>query len=87
MEQVTTFQPDVIVCDTAMPRMDGLEFVCHLRDHNDGTPVILTSDVEVEHDDSLLSILGANKHISKTKSLRSLVKSIQSVHEVSQRKS
>jgi CheY-like chemotaxis protein len=39
------FKPDVVLCDVAMPRMGGLEFVAQLRKHPDvtlrGTPVIM----------------------------------------------
>ena len=29
------FKPDVVLCDVAMPHMDGLEFVAQLREHPD----------------------------------------------------
>jgi CheY-like chemotaxis protein len=39
------FKPDVVLCDVAMPRMDGLEFAAQLRKHPDAamrnTPVIM----------------------------------------------
>jgi CheY-like chemotaxis protein len=39
------FKPDLVLCDVAMPHMDGLKFVAQLRKHPDldlrGTPVIM----------------------------------------------
>ena len=40
-----TFRPDIVLCDIQMPRVDGLQFVQHLRDHREGdlreTPVLM----------------------------------------------
>ena len=33
LDLVAVFRPDVVLCDIAMPRMGGLQFVAHLREH------------------------------------------------------
>src|SRR5450432_629916 len=41
LERLTSFNPDVIVSDLVMPRMDGFELLRHLKDHGDLTPAIV----------------------------------------------
>ena len=41
LERLTTFNPDVIVSDLFMPRMDGFELLRHLKEHGDQTPAIV----------------------------------------------
>jgi DNA-binding NtrC family response regulator len=41
LERLTTFNPDVIVSDLIMPRMDGFELLRHLKEHGDQTPAIV----------------------------------------------
>ena len=41
LERLSTFNPDVIVADLVMPRMDGFELIQHLKDHGDLTPAIV----------------------------------------------
>jgi two-component system, chemotaxis family, chemotaxis protein CheY len=58
LDAVLTFKPDVVLCDVAMPRVDGLAFVARLRQHQNmvvrGTPVVmLTGHAEEE------TVLGA----------------------------
>jgi two-component system chemotaxis response regulator CheY len=33
LDLVAVFRPDVVLCDIAMPRMGGLQFVARLREH------------------------------------------------------
>jgi len=41
LEQLTTFNADVIVADLVMPRMDGFELLRYLKDRGDITPAIV----------------------------------------------
>ncbi len=41
LERLNTFNPDVIVADLVMPRMDGFELIKHLKEHGNLTPAIL----------------------------------------------
>ncbi len=40
LERLTTFNPDVIVADLVMPRMDGFELLRHLKERGDLTPAV-----------------------------------------------
>jgi len=40
LERLTVFDPDVIVADLVMPRMDGFELLRYLKDRGDLTPAI-----------------------------------------------
>src|ERR1700756_4427781 len=40
LERLATFNPDVIVADLVMPRMDGFELLRHLKERGDLTPAI-----------------------------------------------
>ena len=41
LERLTAFDPDVIVVDLVMPRMDGFELLRHLKERGDLTPAIV----------------------------------------------
>jgi len=41
LERLNTFNPDVIVADLVMPRMDGFELIQHLKAHGNLTPAIV----------------------------------------------
>lgn len=63
--QTDAFHPDVVLCDIAMPRMGGLEFVAQLRCHPDArmqqTPVVIltgTADESVVLDAVKLQVSG-----------------------------
>ena len=58
LDLVATFKPDVVLCDIAMPRMGGLQFVANLRNNPVAelrcTPVIILTGVADE-----TTVLGA----------------------------
>ena len=41
LERLSAFNPDVIVADLVMPRMDGFELIQNLKQHGDLTPAIV----------------------------------------------
>jgi len=49
LERLSTFNPDVIVADLVMPRMDGFELLRQLKDRGDLTPaIVLTAFGSIE---------------------------------------
>lgn len=46
LEQMTRFAPDLLICDLAMPRMNGLKLVEHLRNEGIQTPILVISATE-----------------------------------------
>ncbi|BCG09661.1 two-component system response regulator RssB [Buttiauxella agrestis] len=46
LEKIATFAPDLLICDLAMPRMNGLKLVEHLRNEGVQTPILVISATE-----------------------------------------
>ncbi|MFB0711410.1 two-component system response regulator RssB [Buttiauxella noackiae] len=46
LEKMTSFSPDLLICDLAMPRMNGLKLVEHLRNEGVQTPILVISATE-----------------------------------------
>lgn len=46
LEMLGDFTPDLMVCDIAMPRMNGLKLLEHIRSRGDQTPVLVISATE-----------------------------------------
>lgn len=46
LELMTTNKPDLMICDLAMPRMNGLMLIESLRNQGDQTPVLVISATE-----------------------------------------
>ncbi|MBX5482549.1 MAG: response regulator [Myxococcaceae bacterium] len=44
LEVIADFEPDVVVCDLKMPRMNGLQVVRAVRDRSATLPVIIFTD-------------------------------------------
>src|SRR5262249_37320150 len=82
LEQVSKSMPDLILLDIMMPRMNGVEFLEHLKDleHGHQVPVIITSN-----DSSLDTIsrgaeLGVRGYIVKSnESMKTIMASIDRV--------
>lgn len=76
-------QPDVILLDIMMPKMDGFQFLMHFRKER-RTPVIVVTAREEETDAVLALQLGADDYIVKPFRMRELVARIQAVLRRSQ---
>ena len=82
LEQLAKSQPDLILLDIMMPRMNGVEFLEKMKDANAGhqVPVIITSN-----DSSLDTIsrgaeLGVRGYIVKSsESMKTIMESIERV--------
>ncbi|NIF47112.1 two-component system response regulator RssB [Enterobacter sp. Ap-1006] len=46
LEKLEQFTPDLLICDLAMPRMNGLELVEHIRNEGNQTPILVISATE-----------------------------------------
>lgn len=46
MEKMVGFQPDLMICDIAMPRMNGLKLVEYLRSQGNQLPILVISATE-----------------------------------------
>jgi DNA-binding NtrC family response regulator len=66
LERLNTFNPDVIVADLVMPRMDGFELVQHLKEHGNLTPaIVLTAFGSMEKALSVVHDLKAFWYLEK----------------------
>jgi two-component system alkaline phosphatase synthesis response regulator PhoP len=71
-------QPDLIVLDILMPKMDGLEFTRRIRQERD-TPIIMLT-ARVEETDRIVGLeLGADDYVTKPFSPRELVARVRAV--------
>ncbi len=75
---VQEFQPDLILLDIMMPRMDGFQFISKLR-HSNSVPIIMISARQQENDIVKGFELGADDYICKPFRLRELLMRIRAV--------
>ena len=66
-------EPDVVVLDVLMPRMDGLELCRRLRGRFEALPIVFLSSKDDEFDRILGLELGADDYLCKPFSMRELV--------------
>jgi DNA-binding NarL/FixJ family response regulator len=64
LELVETYDPDLLVLDLAMPRMDGLEVLQHLQSR-DRPPIVVLSGFKNEELLSRALSLGARAYVTK----------------------
>jgi signal transduction histidine kinase len=76
---IVDLQPDIVVCDLSMPRMDGLEAIPHIaRSAPDAGIVIFSGFLGEALGDTALS-LGADRYVEKSAPLAELEETVRSV--------
>jgi two-component system, sensor histidine kinase and response regulator len=79
LQMATQSMPDVIICDIAMPVMDGYSFIQELRKNPATTkiPVIFLTAKASEEDQAKGKALGANAYLTKPIWPADLMKMVQ----------
>jgi DNA-binding response OmpR family regulator len=78
LEVFASEQPDLVVLDVMMPRLDGLGFCRQVRETSN-TPIIILS-AKSEEDDRLIGLeLGADDYVTKPFSMRELHARMKSI--------
>ena len=85
LELYSRYQPDIIIADIRMPRMDGIEMLRELRSRNAKAKVILLSAYsDFEYVRSALK-LGAVDYLLKPFDLKELEKTISHIRQKEQK--
>lgn len=71
--------PDLVVLDIKMPRMDGMQVLKHLRERTALLPVIFLTSKDGEQDEVIGFSLGADDYITKPFSQRLLIERIRAL--------
>ncbi len=79
LEKVADFQPDLIVLDVLMPRLDGRAVLRHLRQKDDWTSVILLTQVGESVERAMALEEGADDYLNKPFDPQELVARIRAV--------
>ncbi|AQS55034.1 response regulator transcription factor [Novibacillus thermophilus] len=79
LKKVQDIQPDLIVLDLMLPKVDGLEVCKRLRQENNHIPVIMLTAKDEELDRVLGLELGADDYVTKPFSPRELVARVKAV--------
>lgn len=76
-EQVSLFQPEVVLLDIQMPGMDGLQTLKKIKDAYPRVKIIMVTAVETQEKIEEAMRLGADNYITKPLSLEYLEKDVQ----------
>jgi DNA-binding response OmpR family regulator len=79
LEQIRTFDPDLIILDVLMPRLDGREVLRRLRRADNWTPVILLTQVGESTERAMALEEGADDYLNKPFDPHELVARIRAV--------
>lgn len=79
LDKVQDNQPDLIVLDLMLPKVDGLDVCKRLRQENNHIPVIMLTAKDEELDRVLGLELGADDYVTKPFSPRELVARVKAV--------
>lgn len=78
LKGITDNNPDLVVLDIKMPRMDGMEVLSKLREQS-ATPVIFLTSKDDEVDEVIGLRMGADDYITKPFSQRLLIERIRAL--------
>lgn len=80
IDTLTRIKPTLLLCDIAMPGIDGYSFLRHIRDSQvsewSQVPAIAVTAVEGEHIEQRSLIAGFQRHVKKPVDLDELVLAI-----------
>src|SRR6202012_2748445 len=76
-EKVHSLNPDVLVLDINMPRMNGLEAARKIRQQSPELPIVVLSQHEMADMGPKAIEAGANRFVSKQEIVRDLIASIE----------
>lgn len=79
LDQINDFQPDLIILDVLMPRLDGRELLRRLRQAENWTPVILLTQVGEAAERAMALEEGADDYLNKPFDPHELVARIRAV--------
>ena len=78
IEKIALHQPDLILCDVMMPKLDGYGFLrIHLTSKHSSIPVILLTAKTEDNDELIGKQLGAKEYIKKPFSFQELKKIVE----------
>lgn len=77
LEQIASFQPEVVLLDIQMPGMDGLQTLKKIKETYPRVKVIMVTAVETQEKIETAMRLGADNYITKPLSLEYLEKDVQ----------
>jgi len=77
LEQISRFQPEVVLLDIQMPGMDGLQTLKKIKETHPKVKVIMVTAVETQEKIEEAMRLGADNYITKPLSLEYLEKDVQ----------
>lgn len=79
LQKVDAFNPDLIILDVLMPRMDGRSVLRHLRENDDWTSVILLTQVGESVERAMALEEGADDYLNKPFDPQELIARIRAV--------
>lgn len=79
LDKVVTDEPDLIILDLMLPRIDGMEVCKRLRQQENTTPILMLTAKDDEIDKVLGLELGADDYLTKPFSPRELVARVKAI--------
>ncbi|MBP0009155.1 ATP-binding protein [Roseofilum sp. Belize Diploria] len=82
IKQYQQFQPDLIITDLVMPKLDGFELARRIREEDSEVRIIASSASRLEHDQDRSIVSGCNDFIPKPLQIEQLLSRIQKLLEL-----